>query len=467
MKNNSARPKLFRVHFAAVILLCSAIAIHAQTNFQRLKSFGVPTTSGIKPISELLAGTDGMLYGVTYSGGSNNVGIVYSVAKNGANFSALHHFTGGMFPAGGLVQGSDGILYGTTQTGGSNNCGTIYSLRTNGVGFKILHDFNSKNSEGVFPCGSLLLAADGGLYGITSSGGSNNCGTVFRFGSGDGDYKILHQFVGTDGSNPFASLRLGKNGMLYGTTQNGGSNDCGTIFQLDTNGENYFVLHHFAGGDNDGRMPLGSVAVGTNNALYGVTYYGGTNDSGTIFEADTNGNYQLLHCFNGSSDGNHPWAGLTSATEGTFYGTTRFGGSNDMGTIFRLDITTSHYVLLHQFCGRDGNQPQANLLFASDETLFGTTTFGGDGSLGVIFKLFSGPANIKISNARRRSDGIFLEFDGGSFGQNFVIEATTNLDSPDEWQSLGVMSADADGTFQFLDTQASNFPARFYRCQMP
>src|SRR5205085_936033 len=126
---------------------------------------------------------DGALYGTTQSGGSNGLGTVFKLNKDGSGYMVLHGFPSndadGWYPVGALVQEDDGALYGTTERGGTEDAGTLFKLNTDGSGYSIIYDFGSTADDGLHPQG-LATGSDGALYGTTYSGGSSNLGTVFR-----------------------------------------------------------------------------------------------------------------------------------------------------------------------------------------------------------------------------------------------------------------------------------------------
>lgn len=137
---------------------------------------------------------------------------------------------------------------------------------------------------GGLPRGS-LLELDGVLYGTTTDGGSNsNRGIVFRINSDGSGYEILHNFAGgsADGADPFAGDLVAFGDTLYGLTQFGGTNNYGTLFELNTNGGDFAVLHSFRGGSTDGRYPYGGLEI-ADGVLYGMTANGGPSDLGTVF----------------------------------------------------------------------------------------------------------------------------------------------------------------------------------------
>jgi uncharacterized repeat protein (TIGR03803 family) len=440
----------------------------AQTNFQRLLSFGLPATPGSFPRSAPIEGGDGLLYGVTYSDGGNSLGKVYSLQKDGSDYTVLQGLTNGSFPVGGLVQDNDGTLYGTTSAGGSSNYGTVFKLSTNGTGFSIIHNFTADPTNGSGPTATLIKGGDGYLYGTTSQGGSNNLGTVFKLKPDGNDYLTLHHFAGVgvgDGASPNAGLVQGVDGALYGTTSLGGSNNLGTVFCLDTNGSDYQVLHHFASGD--GNQPVARLLLGSDGMLYGTASVDGISNRGTIFKLGTNGTgFVVLHDFKGA-DGRLPSAGLVQASGGALYGTARLGGSNDMGVAFTVSTNGTGFSVLHHFKGVDGNQPYAELLLASNGALYGTTYFGGDTNTGVLFRLLAATPQVVIRHISLDGTGAKLSLTGGAADQNYNIEATTNLGVASGWQVIGSSPAGVDGTFQFLDPDATHYPERFYRSAIP
>lgn len=456
-----------------VTVLCSA---QSQTNYQRIVSIGPSQQSGSFPRGQLSEGTDGLLYGTTYAGGSSNLGTVFKVHKDGSGFSVLHSFSDGNFPYAGVLQGSDGALYGTTSGGGLYNSGTVFKLDTNGLTYTTLLNFGSTNGDAVGPAAGLTKGNDGAFYGTTSDGGVSNLGAVYRLHTDGGGYAILYSFAGAtnnDGSRPFGALCQGGDGAFYGTTQYGGSNNLGTVFKLSLDGSGYQVLHHFAGPASDGRLPLGTLVQGQDGFLYGTTYYGGLNDLGTLFKLDTNGNnYAVLHAFQGGPDGNQPIAGLIRGPGPTLFGATRFGGPADAGVAFSLNQDGSGLTVLHNFAELtgDGAQPFASLLLASDSVLYGSTFYGGsyvtNGVNGTFFRLLPFPPPVTITSLSHIAAGTTLQFAGGAAGQSYQVQTTANP-AAGPWQAIGSATAAVDGTFSFFDSTAPTQRTRFYRSAFP
>ena len=258
--------------------------------------------------------------------------------------TTLHSFnsTDGAWPSGGLIQGSDGNFYGTTSSGGAAGFGAIFKLNAAGT-LTTLHSFNSSN--GASPFGRLIEGSDGHFYGTTQSGGAAGLGTIFKMDSA-GTLTTLHSFNGGDGAYPRTGLIQGSDGSFYGTTGSGGvaapfpASGYGTIFKIDAAGT-LTTLHRF--NKTDGYGPEGELIQGSDGSFYGTTAYGGASSDpmglGTIFRVDAAGTLTSLHSFVGS-DGAGPLAALIQAGDGSFYGTTFVGGANSGGAIFRFTVPT-------------------------------------------------------------------------------------------------------------------------------
>jgi len=239
------------------------------------------TPDGGDPKGGLLLFND-TLFGTGSGGtGTNSDGTVFSVETNGLNFLTLHAFSGtdGSDPWADLVMGGD-VLYGTAYTGGTANLGVIFSVQTNGAGFTVLHSFS--NADGTMPMAGLVLSGDT-LYGTASAGGASSGGTVFSIKTNGLDFTVLHNFstATTNGNNPEAALLLSSN-VLYGTTDNGGNFDEGTVFSINTNGGGFTLLYSFGAGSNDGANPDAPVVL-VGDSLYGTTVGGGATGNGTVF----------------------------------------------------------------------------------------------------------------------------------------------------------------------------------------
>ncbi len=293
-------------------------------------------------------------------------------------------------PRAALIQISDGSLYGTTPDGGAHYVGTVFQITPSGTE-SVVYSFAGGTSDGVSPQAGLIQGSDGNLYGTTSYGGTNSEGTVFKINPSTGAESIVYSFAGgtSDGAYPEAGLIQGSDGNLYGTTANGGASGDGTVFEVDPSTGAESIVYSFAGGTSDGAYPAAGVIQGSDGNLYGTTANGGANGDGTVFEANPNtGAETIVYSFaGGASDGANPYAGLIQASDGNFYGTTANGGINGDGTVFEISSGRTESIL-HSFTGgsTDGANPYAGLIQGSDGNLYGTTRLGGTDGVGTVFK---------------------------------------------------------------------------------
>ena len=344
---------------------------------------------GSYPDSGLTAGSDGNFYGTTTYGGANNLGTVYKITPAGAH-TVLYSFSGGpgdgQYPASGLELGNDGAFYATTTAGGAFGLGAFIRITLDGTE-TMLYSFGG-NGSGAGPQG-LTLLDDGNFYGTTTSGGANNLGTVFKM-TAAGVQTVLYSFAAApDGQTPLAGLSSDSDGNLYGVTNNGGTDNFGTIFRIAPDGTGYMTLHSFAGGAADGAYPGVKLRDLPDGTLYGSTGGGGANGLGTIFTYDPmSGLASVIYSFAGApDDGSNPSCRLRVGNDGNLYGVTFYGGYFDLGTFFRI-TPAGMLTVLHSFAGgSDGQSPNSSLLVTSDGDFYGTTITGGPTANGTIYKI--------------------------------------------------------------------------------
>jgi uncharacterized repeat protein (TIGR03803 family) len=327
-------------------LLCTmaATVVSAQTTFTSLFSFA--GTNGADPhYVYLVQGIDGKLYGTTYAS-TGSGGTAFKITTAGS-LTTLYTFCvngipcmDGAQPTAGLVLASNGNFYGTTTNGGANNDGTVFAITPAGK-LTTLHSFDS--TDGAEPEVGLIQATNGALYGTTSIGGSSDVGTIFEITTA-GKLTSLLSFNGTNGDYPDARLVQGTNGNFYGTTYEVSSGS-GTVFDITSAGK-LSTLHKFDGTDGGG--PTGVLIQATNGNFYGTTTGDGANSSGgTVFQITPAGKLTTLYSFcskSGCTDGSSPQGGLVQDTNGTFYGTTYYGGTDGIGTIFSLSLGLAPFV---------------------------------------------------------------------------------------------------------------------------
>jgi uncharacterized repeat protein (TIGR03803 family) len=270
-----------------------------------------------------------------------------------------------------------------------------------GSTFKVLRSFHCDPS-GCGPTGGLVLDDEGNLYGTTGGGGDADA-TIFRLSLSSGGrwtYDLLYTLTIKQGSAVEPSLTLDSAGNLYGTSINGGTHDVGSVFELSPDpttpeGWTLNVLHSFLNSHQDGSGPWDKVILDKAGSLYGTTREGGTNGGGIVFKlapgTGASWTETILHDFPATPrDGGLSYAELVQDKSGDLYGTTSGGGTgNGDGTVFKLTHTASGWkeTLLHSFQGPDGSQPIAGLIFDAKGNLYGTTQVGGANGEGTVFEL--------------------------------------------------------------------------------
>ena len=257
----------------------------------------------------------------------------------------------GEFPTAALLADGSGNFYGTTSWGGTNFlagffcCGTVFKVSA-GKPQTILYSFCAAADcrDGARPEAPLIGDGAGNFYGTTLFGGLSGGGTVFAISSA-GEERVLYNFCSTanciDGWQPRSSLVIDGAGNFYGTTTKGGAHNEGVVFKV-TPGGSESVLYSFCSLANcaDGASPQAGLVIDGSGNLYGTTQAGGANAGGTVFEVAANGQYGLLYSFcaaAGCGDGKAPRAGLLMDKSGNLFGTTARGGANgEGGTVFEL-----------------------------------------------------------------------------------------------------------------------------------
>ena len=355
---------------------------------------------GANPHAPLLQNPgDGFLYGTTSAGGANGAGTVFKMDTAGGNFAVLHDFntTDGASPESELILATNGLLYGTTAAGGTAGKGTIFKIDTAGNNFATIRSLDG-DVDGEEPRGRLVEATDGNLYGVTHSGGANNAGTLFRIGLNGAAFAVVHVFGSSvdEGTRPAAGLIQASDDMLYGTTEFAPAQaGDGTIFRIALDGTKFSTLHTFTGSPGDGRTPSAELLQASDGALYGTTEFGGAQDLGSAFTMSRDGvTFQIVHDF-GGADGSRPRAPLVE-DEALLWGTAYGAGANNGGTLFRLTRDGRLFAVVHDFAPATGEHPRAAVLVGSDGALYGTTEAGGANAVGVAFR-FTNPTVASVT----------------------------------------------------------------------
>jgi uncharacterized repeat protein (TIGR03803 family) len=261
-------------------------------------------------------------------------------------------------------------------------------------------------------------------------------------GGGPGSENVLYNFAGgNDPKLPYAGLVFDQAGNLYGTSEFGGTNNQGAVFEIIPNSNGNWtesILYNFTGGE-DGGQPYGSLVFDSSGNLYGTTNFGGSTNCqlgcGTVFEL-THGSSgwteSVLYTFSGASDGGEPYAKLLFDSAGNLYGTTLLGGnigsvcSSGCGTVFKLTRGSSGWTesVIYAFeGGTDGASPYDGLAFDPAGNLYGTTYAGGAANTGTIFKVTPGSSGW--------TESVIHSFNGGYDGTypygDLIFDAAGNL----------------------------------------
>ena len=308
-----------------------------QRTLTTLVSFGY--TNGANPAAGFTADAAGNLFGTTSAGGSGSRGTAFELSgPDHQTLTTLASFAGpnGSTPQAGLTADAAGNLYGTTQAGGTNGQGTAFEL-SGSTHQTVTTLANLAYATGDLPYGGLTADAAGNLYGTTYSGGATGGGTAFELSGADHQtFTTLVSFASPSGSAPLAGFTADPQGNLYGTTSDGGVGGAGTIFELSGVGhQTLTTLLAFDGAD--GANPYAGLTIDAVGNLYGTTEDGGADGDGTVFEL-SGADHQTLTTLANFDDttGTDPYGGLVADAAGNLYGTTTRGGG---GTVYELTGT--------------------------------------------------------------------------------------------------------------------------------
>lgn len=370
-------------------------------------------------------------------------------AAQAQTYTVLYTFTGsdGSEPLAGLTMDSAGNLYGTTEYGGARSMGNVFKLTHKSTGwiYTNLYDFQG-GTDGEYPEGKVVIAADGTLYGSTNQGGTqgcgygNGCGTIFRLQPPvrtcpttecSWNESVIYRFDGTNGAGfPLGDIAIDRQGNIYGTASYtyqlspsngvwtltilsdeyyaafgvvldaagnvyGADLDANAVFELSPTssgwvGQVLYTLNQRIQG-NGLTIPVFDQA----GNLYGGASSAGPGGSGTIYQlspSDGGWTFNLLYGFRGHNNYGGPYeSGLLVDPSGTVYGTTWYDGANNVGSVFRLTPTNGEWVYTDLY---DFQLPSAGGCFPNDElvrdaagNLYGTTSFCGSAGDGVVFEV--------------------------------------------------------------------------------
>ncbi|HSY75217.1 MAG TPA: choice-of-anchor tandem repeat GloVer-containing protein, partial [Bacteroidia bacterium] len=291
-------------------------------------------------------------------------------------------------------------LFAACYGGGAHHRGSVFQLcETSGSWtYRDLYDFRRTTATSSSEAqGTLFLASNNVLYGISDNGGASFEGMIYSENPVTGTYTDFYSVNNSPYLNYF--MQPVRGGKLYGLGNRGGASNYGNVFAWNYNTNTYSDLHDFAGEPNDGRSPIQSTLCWYRDTLYGITAAGGNilgscgNGYGTLFSLDTNGvRYRVLYnfangCSGGANTGSDPEGSIVEAAGPSghpcIYGICYAFGANGayLGCIWQYDLSTYTYSDIHDFTGStsgDGAEPSGGLILATDGNLYGTCSAGGN-----------------------------------------------------------------------------------------
>ncbi|MBZ5723101.1 MAG: IPT/TIG domain-containing protein [Acidobacteriia bacterium] len=426
MSSFCSKSKIMSGTFAVTVLAAiffvaaSANPARAQTP-TTLHSFQSGSTDACEPEDNIVQGRDGNMYGVGVSCGTSGTGAVYKISPTGAESVVFNFPSDWSSCFSGLTLGSDGNFYGTCFTNPGGN-GGIFQLTPAGV-FTDKHDFTGVNGD-TEPLYAPVQAADGNFYGTTGYY-PFSCGNIYKLTSA-GVYTNLHTFSGSD-CGPASSLFQASDGNLYGTLYACAINSgisLGCVYKITTAG---VFTEIFGFSSSTGQNPCTGVIQGKDGKLYGATNQGAANNFGSIYKLTTAGVFTNLHDFNNTTDAScgdnvgRTTVNLLQVTDGNFYGVNGINGPSGAGSIYELTSANVFTAFLFPNPPVDGEMPLSTLLQNTNGLAYGTTPSGGPTSCnpcqGVFFSVATGDAAFVNLEPTQRAG--FVGARVGMFGQGF------------------------------------------------
>jgi uncharacterized repeat protein (TIGR03803 family) len=381
-------------------------------------------TAPHRPVCGVTAGDGNWLYGLLNYNGTNDLGALYKIQRNGTGFTKLYDFTsvafGGLYTTPAPYYHTDGNVYFSdgnnikqfeplTSTitdipivnpifGRSlhiDDDDWIYYLtigfnpglekiKTDGTNWTQLHTFNFA-TEGYASLSGVTEVPGDTLFGLMSQGGVNNGGTIFSIKKDGTGFVIHHQFQDATGSIPISKL-IYFDGKLFGTTIGGGNNNIGVLFSINADGSNYRVLHHFHPGVYGVGVHFGNIAISSNGRIFG-SFSQAYDNTHLLFKMDTSG--QNFSTFGNGFQLDIGYFGqdILLLNDDHIYFATAEMGRHDGGALSDCDTSGNGGPLYSFGASLTGFRPKGGVIKASNGKLYGTASIGGTNGNGVVFSV--------------------------------------------------------------------------------
>ena len=411
----------FALTAAAALFLAPTQPAHAQAVALYGRIYDFTSNDGSVPEAALFEDANGVLYGTTSAGGTNDTGTFFDFVPSENSLFTIYNLPAlnsakvndaGAYPFSTVFQASDQSFYFTTSAGGANAQGTVLAvlLDDSGTHVNLCHSFAALNSDGTNDGGAApqagLTLLEGDLFGITQNGGTEGNGVVFKVSVPAQAFSTIYDLEDPDGNYSAANLSPGANDVLYGVCTEGGNGGGGAIFEI-FNGPVEVLANFDAVDANDinatGNAPSSPLVSTPDGVLYGTARYGGANGSGLVYRLVKGSQTpQIVYAFSAAdanginADGQYP-NGILLGPDGNFYGTTTGGGAKTNGTVFQL-TPTGILTVLHTFgiidgedADADGARPGSGLILTRSGIMYGTATGGGESGRGTIYSINMSP----------------------------------------------------------------------------
>ncbi|MBL7964853.1 MAG: hypothetical protein JNM31_13530 [Flavobacteriales bacterium] len=450
------------------------------------KVFDMASATGRLPYGRLMQASNGLLYGMTYQGGTSDQGVLYSFNTATSAYAVVLNLAAQTIslPFGGFLEDGPGNLIATTSAGGVNNAGVLFRYDLNSSQYTQLVGFDV--STGASPWNAPVRAADGKFYGVTVSGGVNNSGVIYSFdpttsayvklvdlGLASGRYpygkplllnnklygtcnqhpagfpgvdgtiwaydigsqtfSVLLSLTTATGTRPLSGMIVGNDGKLYGNTSEGGTFGYGTFFSYEIPSNTLTVIKHHR--PQDGTEPYGEPFQASNGIIYGPMNASGVTGTGAIYQYNpVSGIYAKILDMPGTPNGAEPAGQMAQAANGKLYGLAGSQGGSTGGVIYEYTIgSPTPYAVAFSMTSAQGQGSESGLLLGNDGLLYGSNLGGGSGN-GTLIRYNIGTNTFTVLRTLASADGI-LPYDGLSTdaippSANIAVNAKASLEGP-------------------------------------